>query len=92
VNEEKYVLRLLGVSNQEATHIRLVKGIVKVNPHLQVLCPVLAKGRNCQKGKRKKSGYPYRPELLAKNYSDPDLQLWMCKGCRDKFLLRVKIS
>jgi len=91
VNEEKYVLHLLGVSNQRATHIRLVRGVVKVNPHLQVLCPTLAKGRVCQKGKRKKSGYPYRPELLVKNYSNPDLQLWMCEGCRDKFLLRVEV-
>ena len=90
MNKTNRGLHLLGVSNQQATHIRLVKGVVKVNPHLQVLCPTLANGGICRKGKRKKNGTPYRPKLLVKNHGDPGLQLWMCEGCRDKFLLRVK--
>ena len=28
---------------QKASHIRLVKGIVRVNPHVRVLCPTVAK-------------------------------------------------
>ena len=91
MDRENHVLHLLGVSNQQATHIRLVKGAVKVNPHLRVLCPTLAKGRICRKGKRKNNGSPYRPELLVKNHGDPSLQLWMCEGCKDKFLLRVRV-
>jgi len=91
VNEEKRVLHLLGVSNQRASHIRLVKGVVKVNPHLQVLCPVLASGQDCRRGFKSKKGSYHRPKLLVKNYGDPRLQLWMCEGCKDKFLLRVKI-
>jgi hypothetical protein len=93
LNEESRVLKLLGVSNQKATHIRLVKGTVKVNPHLRVLCPRLARGEDCKMGQHKsKSGKAYRPKLLVKNYGDPDLQLWMCEGCKDKFLLRVKVD
>jgi hypothetical protein len=90
LNEEKRVLKLLGVSNQKATHIRLVKGTVKVNPHLQFLCPVLASGRDCRKGFKHYRGKYHRPKLLIKNYGDPCLQLWMCEGCKDKFLLRVQ--
>ena len=91
MNEEKYVLHLLGVSSQRASHIPLKEGIVKVNPHLQVLCPTLANGGICHRG-GKHPKYWFRPKLLVKNYGDPCLQLWMCEGCRDKFLLRVKIS
>lgn len=89
MNEENRVLKLLGVSNQRATHIPLKKGIVKVNPHLQVLCPVLASGRDCRKGFKNYKGKYHRPKLLVKNYGDPDLQLWSCKGC-PQFLLRVQ--
>jgi len=91
VNEEKYVLHLLGVSNQRATHIRLVRGIVKVNPHLKVLCPVLAMGGICHRGGKHPKDW-LRPKLLVKNHGDPGLQLWMCEGCKDKFLLRVEIG
>jgi hypothetical protein len=40
----------------------------------------------------KRNGSPFRPELLIKNFGDPDLQLWSCEGCRDEFLLRVNIK
>jgi hypothetical protein len=30
--------------------------------------------------------------LLLKNHSDPSLQLWMCEGCKDKFLLKVELE
>jgi hypothetical protein len=89
VDREKYVLHVLGVSSQRATHIRLVKGTVKRNPHTRVLCPTLAQGGVCHRGGK----HPYqwlRPKLLIKNYGNPRLQLWMCEGCRDKFLLRVE--
>ena len=82
---------MLEVSNQRADHIRLVEGIVKVNPHVQVLCPKLARRESCNKGVKKNAGSPFRPELLVKNYNNPDLQLWMCEGCRDKFLIRVEL-
>lgn len=91
MNEEKRSLKLLGVSNQRAAHIRLVKGIVKVNPHLQVLCPVLVSGQDCRKGFKSNRGFYHRPQLLIRNYGDPNIQLWMCEGCRDKFLLRVVV-
>jgi hypothetical protein len=92
VNEERRVLSLLGVSNQRPSHIRLVNGIVKVNPHVRVLCPRLARGEDCKRGKRTKSGSPFRPHLLVKNYGNPRLQLWSCEGCKDKFLLRVDLN
>ena len=80
-------------TEQKAAHIRLVKGVTTYNPHLQVLCSTLAKGSECRKGS---DGYRkalwYRPRLLVKNCGDPDLQLWICQGCEDKFLLRVKIE
>ena len=78
-------------SNQKAENIRLIKGIVRLNPHLQVLCPTLAAGETCHRGGK----HPHewlRPKLLVKNYGDPSLQLWMCEGCRDKFLLRVYVN
>lgn len=90
VNDEKRVLKLLGVTCQRASHIPLKNGVVKVNPHLRVLCPVLASGRDCHKGFKNYKGKYHRPKLLIKNYGDPCLQLWMCEGCKDKFLLRVK--
>ena len=90
MNEEKYVLHLLGVSNQRATHIKLVRGIVKGNPHLQVLCPTLARVEVCHRGGRRPKDW-LRPKLLTKNFGDPSLQLWMCEGCKDKFLLRVVV-
>jgi hypothetical protein len=89
VDREKYVLHVLGVSSQRATHIRLVKGTVKRNPHARVLCPVLASGQDCRRGYKGKKGTYQRPKLLVKNHGDPRLQLWMCEGCKDKFLLRV---
>ena len=52
VNEEKWGLQILGVINQRASHIRPVEGIVKVNPHLRVICPKLASGEDCQRGKK----------------------------------------
>ena len=90
-SRDKRVLKLLGISNQRASHISLKKGVVKRNPHTRVLCPVLASGQNCHKGFKNRKGVYHRPELLVKNTSNPGLQLWMCEGCRDKFLLRVKI-
>jgi len=76
---------------QKAEHIRLVKGTVRVNPHLRVLCPTLAKGGKCRKGKQHKKGDYLRPKLLLKNHGDPSLQLWICEGCSN-FLLRVNIN
>ena len=90
MNDENRVLSLLGVSNQQATHIKLVKGIVRKNPHARVLCPTLAQGGVCHRGGK----HPYqwlRPELLVKNHGDLGLQLWMCEGCQN-FLLRAKIA
>jgi len=40
---------------------------------------------------RKKEQW-FRPKLLVKNHKDPNLQLWSCKGCEDKFLLRVDVD
>jgi len=91
VNEEKYALHVIGVSNQRATHIKLVRGIVKVNPHLKVLCPTLATGGICHRGGKHPKDW-LRPKLLVKNHGDPRLQLWMCEGCKDKFLLRVYVD
>ena len=79
--------RLLGYHGQQATHIKLVKGVVSYNPHLQVLCPTLVKGHRCS---RHKDYNFFRPELLVKNHARPTLELWMCEGCKDKFLLRVE--
>ena len=91
MDEQNRSLHLLGISNQRATHIRLVKGIVKVNPHFQVLCPTLANGGICHRGGKSSKDW-IRPKLLVKNHGDPSLQLWMCEGCRDKFLLRVNVG
>jgi len=90
VNEPNRVLCLLGVSSQRATHIRLVRGVVRVNPHFRVLCPTLAKGEVCRKGGK----YPHhwhRPKLLIKNFGNPGLQLWMCEDCQN-FLLGVTLN
>ena len=91
MNEEKYVLHLLGCSNQRATHIRLVKGIVRRNSPISVLCPTLANGGICHRGGKHPKDW-LRPKLLAKNHGSPWLQLWMCEGCKDKFLLKVKLK
>ena len=93
MDQETRSLKILGFSNQRADHTRLVEGIVKANPHLKVLCPILAKKeKSCNKGVKKNAGSPFRPELLVKNYNNPDLQLWSCEGCKDKFLLRVNVN
>ena len=92
MDQETRSLKILGVSNQRADHIRLVEGIVKVNPHVWVLCPKLARIESCNKGVKKNAGSPFRPELLVKNYNNPDLQLWSCEGCKEKFLLRVNFK
>ena len=90
MDERKRSHRLLGVSNQRASHIRLVKGVVLRNSPLQVLCPTLAKGIGCSRGAgSRRFREPYRPKLLVKNHGDPGLQLWFCEGC-SHFLLRVK--
>ena len=92
-SELREVTRLrFDVSVQKASHIKLVKGVVRVNPHVRVLCPTLAKGQICRKGKQKKNGIPYRPKLLVKNHGSPGLQLWSCEGCKDKFLLRANLN
>jgi hypothetical protein len=90
VDEHKRALQLLGVSSQRASSIPLEKGIVKRNPHVRVLCPVLASGQGCHKGFRSRKGKYHRPGLLVKNHGDPSLQLWICEGC-SYFLLRVKL-
>ena len=92
MHEEKWGLQILGVSNQKATYTLLVEGIVKNNPHLKVLCPKLARRESCNKGVKKNAGSPFRPELLVTNYNNPDLQLWSCEGCAEKFLLRVDLG
>ena len=91
MDQETISLKILGVSNQRATYTPLVEGIVKANPHVRVLCPTLARGEKCNKGIMKKAGSPFRPELLIKNFGNPDLQLSSCEGCTN-FLLRVKIE
>ena len=92
MNQETRSLKMLEVSSQRAIYTPLVEGIVKVNPHVQVLCPKRARGERCNKGKTKNDGFPYRPELLIKNFGKPDIQLWSCEGCAEKFLLRVDIG
>ena len=92
MNQETISLKMLEVSNQRATYTPLVEGIVKVNPHVQVLCPKLARGERCNKGVMKKAGSPFRPNLLVKNYTNPNIQLWSCEGCAEKFLLRVDLG
>lgn len=79
------------IDSQKASHIKLVKGTVKINPHVKVLCPTLANGGICRKGILHKKGTYLRPELLLKNHFNPDLQLWSCEGCRTKFLVRVEM-
>ena len=90
MDQETRSLKMLEVSSQRATYTPLVEGIVKANPHVQVLCPTLARGERCNKGVMKKAGSPFRPELLVKNYNNPNIQLWSCEGCPD-FLLRVEL-
>jgi len=69
-----------------APHIKLMKGVAILNPHPQVLCPMLARGSSCHKHKN----YIFlRPELLVKNHADPNLQLWSCEGCKH-FLLKIE--
>ena len=92
MDQETISLKMLGVSSQRATYTPIVEGIVKANPHVQVLCPKLARGERCNKGVMKKAGSPFRPELLVKNYTNPSIQLWSCEGCKDKFLLRANIN
>jgi hypothetical protein len=74
---------------QKPCSIRLKKGIIKVNPHVRVLCPRLAQGKDCRKGITIENKKPHRPKLLLKNHVDPGLQLWSCEGCKSKFLLCV---
>ena len=79
-------------STVAGAHIHLVKGVVRRNSPITVLCPTLAKGIICSRGTGPgMRGIPYRPKLLVKNHSNPNLQLWMCQGCKDKFLLRVNV-
>ena len=73
---------------QKPCSVKLKNGVVKVNPHLRVLCPKLAEGKDCRKGITLVNKNPYRPKLLLKNHADPNLQLWSCEGCKE-FLLRV---
>ena len=74
---------------QKSSSVKLKKGVVKVNPHLRVLCPRLAEGKDCRKGIMLRNNYPHRLRLLLNNHSNPRLQLWNCEGCKD-FLLRVQ--
>ena len=74
-----------GKPKQPAYHIRLVKGVFSSNPG-KVLCPTLSSYGKCNKHDR--DFKVYRPRLLLRNYSNPSLELWECKGCKD-FLLRV---
>ena len=87
---------LPGEHIQKATHIKLIQGVVKINPHVHVLCPTLAKGEKCVKtgGRVDRGSHKtiLRPKLLVKSPNNPSLQLWSCKGCEDKFLLRVQIK
>lgn len=90
MDERRRILKILGVSSQKASHIKLKKGVVQVNPHLRVLCPTLASGQDCHRGFRNRKGKYKRPELLVKNYGNPRIQLWSCEGC-NHFLLRVVV-
>lgn len=81
---DKRILKILGVSNQKVTYIKLVKGVVKRNPHVKVLCPRLAEG-DCQRGKKTKTGTPYRPQLLVKNHGDPDFSYGSAKVAKTNF-------
>ena len=76
--------------------MNLVKVTVKVNSHVLVLCPTLAEEKVCYRtGKgllRGEKKAIVRPKLLVKNHKDPDLQLWSCEGCAEKFLLRVDLG
>ena len=74
---------------QKSSSVKLKKGVVKVNPHMHMLCPKLAEGKDCRKGITLENKNPYRPKLLLKNHGYPRLQLWMCEGCKN-FLLRVE--
>ena len=74
-----------GKPKQPAYHIRLVKGVFSSNPG-EVLCPTLSRYGKCNKHDR--NFKVHRPKLLVKHHSNPSLELWECKGCRD-FLLRV---
>jgi hypothetical protein len=75
---------------QKPCSIRLKRGLVNVNPHVRVLCPRLAEGKVCRKGITMENKKLHRPKLLLKNHVDPGLQLWICEGCKSKFLLRVE--
>ena len=74
---------------QKPCSVKLKKGVLKINPHLCVLCPKLAEGKDCRKGITLENKNPFRPKLLLKNRANPDFQLWSCEGYTDKFLLRV---
>ena len=78
-------------TSERATHIKLVKGVYTINPHVRVLCPKLVETGSCRKRKRKRGRVPItRPEFLLRNYNDSKLELWQCSGCKD-FLLRVEL-
>ena len=90
--KDRKVLFVKGADYEpRASHIKLVRGTVKINPHIRVLCPKLACGSECKRGEfqGKKSEW-FRPGLLLKHHSNPDLQLWSCEGC-PSFLLRVEV-
>ena len=79
-------------STEGSAHIHLVNGVIRRNSPIKVLCPTLANGIICSRGTGPgMRGKPYRPKLLVKNHANPNLQLWSCKGCKDEFLLRVRL-
>ena len=89
--ERKQLIPLI-IPTLKASHIRLVKGIYVVNPHIAVLCPVLATTGSCKKKEDGRKRSPRaRPKLLLKHHSVPGLELWMCLGCQKDFLLRVEL-
>ena len=74
-------------SIEASAHIRLVKGVIRRNNPITVLCPILANGIICSRGTGPvMRGKPFRPKLLVKNYGNPNIQLWSCEGCKDIFL------
>ena len=79
-------------STEESAHIHLVKGFVCHNSPITVLCPILAKGIICTRGTGPvMRGKPYRPKLLLKNHTNPNLQLWSCKGCKG-ILFKINLN
>ena len=79
-------------STEASAHIHLVKGVICHNRPITVLCPILAKGIICSRGTGPAMrGKSYRPHLVLKNHSNPNLQLWSCEGCKD-ILLKVNES